>query len=222
MFPQFDLGVSHLFGDHTGFAMSRNPVWVDVRHAFIASTDGLVAALAILLVVNLLRQSPLLLTCRQISFALMAYALGPGLIVNGIFKSWWGRARPRDVLEFGGRHLFTPPLVPATECSHNCSFVSGEGSAVMAIALIVILLLWPRLSGKGRLAMLICAAVYVAFGGGLRVAFGGHFFSDVVFAALMMAVVVPATYLVIIGPGTGPADRTKSSGSKILTGRASP
>lgn len=196
-FPGTDLAVSRLFGDASGFAMARMPFWINIRNAFIASTDGLMLFLLALLAVNALREIPLLLSCRQIGFALLAYALGPGLVANGIFKSFWGRARPRNIIEFGGNRLFTPPLLPADQCSHNCSFVSGEGSAVMTVALIAVLLMWPRLKPRGRILAIIGAAAFALSGSALRVAFGGHFLSDVVFAALMMGIVVPSAWLIV-------------------------
>ena len=40
-------------------------------------------------------------------FALML-AIGPGVIVNGVFKPFWGRPRPHDTIPFGGERDFLP------------------------------------------------------------------------------------------------------------------
>ena len=66
--------------------------------------------------------------------ATTADKLGPGLVVNGILKEHWGRARPRDVTQFGGDRRFTPALVIADQCERNCSFSAGHPSAGFALA----------------------------------------------------------------------------------------
>ena len=54
--------------------------------------------------------------------------LGAGLVVNGILKDDFGRARPRDIEAFGGSSQFTPAFVVSHECDRNCSFSSGDGA----------------------------------------------------------------------------------------------
>ena len=65
---------------------------------------------------------------RLAIFLLVVLFVGPGLIVNGIWKEHWGRARPFEVQNFGGEHQYTPPMQPAQECDTNCSFVSGHAA----------------------------------------------------------------------------------------------
>ncbi|AXC49477.1 phosphatase PAP2 family protein [Paracoccus suum] len=200
--PQADLAVSNLFGTVKGFPVAHQPLWVAMRNGFILTTDGTMIALLLILVHNLVRPARARLENRAISFALLSYALGPGLVANGIFKSFWGRARPRNILEFGGQHLYSSPLLPSDQCSVNCSFVSGEGSAVTALALVALLLAWPRLGRDQRIWAVVAALLYAGCGSILRVVFGGHFLSDVIFAALMMGIVVPTTYIVVFSRET--------------------
>lgn len=199
VFPRIDLTVSHLFGSTAGFPVAHDPFWIAVRYSFIATTDGTMLVLLLVLIRNLGRPVPSILDNPRIGFALLAYALGPGLVANGIFKPLWGRARPRNILEFGGHRLFSSPLLPSDQCQANCSFVSGEGSAVSAVALIALLLLWPHLQRSGRVRATLAAILYAGSGSALRIAFGGHFLSDVIFAALMMGIVIPSTYLAVSG-----------------------
>lgn len=198
LFPGADLAASHLFGDAAGFPIAHDPPWIALRYGFIATSDGAILALALVLIRNLLRPASPLLTNAEIGFGLLAYTLGPGLVANGIFKTFWGRARPREIVEFGGHHLFSSPLLPSHECLSNCSFVSGEGSAVTCVALIAALLLWPRCGRRGRFTVVTAATCYAGCGSILRIAFGGHFLSDIIFAALLMGVVVPAIYLGVL------------------------
>jgi lipid A 4'-phosphatase len=105
--------------------------------------------------------------------------LGVGLVVHGAFKEQWGRARPVHILEFGGRHDFTPPLEPSNACETNCSFVSGHAASGFVL-LAVGLMGAPAVRRHWwRIGMLAGGAV-----GLVRVIQGGHFLSDVVFSGL--------------------------------------
>ena len=51
--------------------------------------------------------------------------LGPLLAINGILKSFWGRARPMEIFEFGGFKTFSPAGIISNQCSLDCSFASS-------------------------------------------------------------------------------------------------
>lgn len=111
------------------------------------------------------------------------FVLGPGLVVNVVFKDNWGRARPDYIVEFGGKQKFTPPLVMTDQCRRNCSFVAGHPSILFAGFALVFLMRRRRALGY---------AAVLALGGmaGLgRIMEGGHFFSDVIFAGLFVYLV---------------------------------
>ena len=66
--------------------------------------------------------------CRKKAvFVLIFLALGPGLVVNVLLKDQLGRARPREVVEFGGSHQFTQFWQPGT-AGGNSSFPSGHAA----------------------------------------------------------------------------------------------
>jgi lipid A 4'-phosphatase len=62
----------------------------------------------------------------QLAFLALAGTLGPGLVVNHVFKDNWQRARPYQVEQFGGPQQFTRAAVITDQCDNNCSFVSGH------------------------------------------------------------------------------------------------
>lgn len=68
--------------------------------------------------------------------------VGPFLIVNGIFKTFWGRARPRDIDLFGGSKAFSLPLEISNQCAWDCSFMSGH--TAVAFWLLAPALLAPK------------------------------------------------------------------------------
>ncbi len=64
--------------------------------------------------------------CNRRIFAFIALLMifGPGLVVNALFKEYWGRPRPRQTIEFGGQREHVPPLVMG-------EFVAMEGNGKM-------------------------------------------------------------------------------------------
>ena len=48
------------------------------------------------------------------------------IIINLLLKNIWGRARPGDILELGGKESFSPWYQISNACNTNCSFVSGD------------------------------------------------------------------------------------------------
>lgn len=190
LWPGLDLAATGLFyTPGQGFLLDRSPTLTTMRWAIWYLVEAAVALSCLGTVLAVFRVRLLGLPLRVWGFVALVFALGPGLLVNAILKSNWGRARPSDVVQFGGAHEFTPALLPAHECASNCSFVSGEGSASFALgvsAIVVIAALSPRL-GRKPARVLTALAVVIAFAGAAqRLMTGRHFLSDTVFAALFV------------------------------------
>ena len=111
---------------------------------------------------------------RMAAFLLAVLFVGPGLIVNGVWKEHWGRARPFETQNFGGEHQYTPPMQPAQECDTNCSFVSGHA----AMGFYWLSLAWVL----KRRYWLVVGLVLGSFVGLGRILQGNHFLSDIVFS----------------------------------------
>ena len=69
----------------------------------------------------------------EIIFLWVSSLIGLIFIVNFGLKGLWGRARPNDVLDFGGTNNFTPWYQISDQCINNCSFVSGDSSVGFAL-----------------------------------------------------------------------------------------
>jgi lipid A 4'-phosphatase len=134
-------------------------------------------------------QRPAPTSTRAALFVVLTLALGPGLLVNGIFKEIWARPRPGMVIEFGGEHRFMPWWDPRGTCDSNCSFVSGETSS--AVWMTAPAMLAPL---SWRYAALGAAALYGLGFAFIRLLVGGHFLSDVIFAAIFMGLVIWAVH----------------------------
>ncbi|MBO6896555.1 MAG: phosphatase PAP2 family protein [Shimia sp.] len=122
-------------------------------------------------------------------FVVGVYVFGPGLLVHRILKAHWGRARPDTTTEFGGDLLFTPPFEIAAQCAANCSFMSGEAAGATAFAISAYAV--TRFVRSPVLHhMLFGSALSLAVAGAfLRVVFGRHFLSDVIFSALFVSLI---------------------------------
>ena len=58
------------------------------------------------------------------------------IFINLFFKTFWGRARPNEIVEFGGEKIFSSWYQISDMCTANCSFVSGD--AAVGFSLIVL------------------------------------------------------------------------------------
>jgi len=118
---------------------------------------------------------------RYAVFILASVIIGPGLLVNGVFKENWGRPRPNQVVEFGGEHQYVPPLHMGSVQEGNASFPSGH--AAIGFSYIAFWFVWRR--RRPGLAMLSLSGAMI-LGGGMsfaRVACGAHFLSDILWSA---------------------------------------
>ncbi|MDD2581741.1 MAG: phosphatase PAP2 family protein [Desulfuromonadaceae bacterium] len=116
---------------------------------------------------------------RQGLFLVLLLALGPGLMVNMVFKDHWGRPRPREVVQLGGTEPFLQPWQPGIN-GQGRSFPSGHASA--AFYLSAPFFIYRR--SKKRLARrwLVGGVVFGLLMGYARLAQGGHFLSDIIWA----------------------------------------
>lgn len=118
--------------------------------------------------------------------------VGPGLITNVLFKENWGRARPRQIMEFGGSAEFSYPFQIVSECASNCSFVTGDAS--IGFALVAFALITPF----NRRRWIKWAVVLGAFLGLCRIVVGAHFFSDVLYSGVFNVLVALGLYRDIV------------------------
>jgi membrane-associated phospholipid phosphatase len=124
-------------------------------------------------------------TGREVFFLIATLTIGSGLIVNLGMKDHLHRPRPINVRQFGGPQEFRPWYRFNGACHKNCSFPSGEASSafwMVAPALVVP----PPI----RAPALAAALAFGVSASTLRMAFGGHFLSDVLIGALISLIVV--------------------------------
>jgi membrane-associated PAP2 superfamily phosphatase len=190
--PQLDVVISaNFFYPKTHLFSIGLETWVlrsrDVARWIVA----LIAAPAFVAIIGklLAPRKRMLVEGRAALLIVLTLGLGPGLVANTILKDHWGRSRPMDVTPFGGHDRFTAWWDPSGPCPNNCSFIAGEPSGAFWT-------LAPAAFAPPQWRLLAYGAA-LAFGvadGALRIIGGGHFFTDVVFAGVLMYLVIWAMH----------------------------
>lgn len=186
VFPGIDLGVARWFFDPPR-SFSLGDSWLgrffdtDIHFGM----EWFLVVLVGVFLYGLIRKRPYWgLTPKKFLFVALSIGLGAGLLTNVVLKDSWGRARPSQIVEFGGPKQFSPPFMRSTQCQKNCSFVSGDASLAatfMAFAVI---------AERRRRRWWIGLGSFTAVVGLMRMARGSHFLSDVVFAVIFSLMVV--------------------------------
>lgn len=137
-------------------------------------------------------------------FLVLLLIIGPGLIVNVGFKEFWGRPRPNQIAEFGGKFHHAEVGSPGNLPHGNSSFPSGHAS-------IAFYMMAPGfLAGKRRpqlaARLLIGGTCFGLCMAATRVVQGAHFASDVLWAgAIVYFTGVALSRLLLNGPLPKPA-----------------
>lgn len=127
-------------------------------------------------------------------FLVILLALGPGLIVNTIFKGHWGRPRPREIVQFGGAKEFLHPW--QNGIAHNGrSFPSGHSSG--AFYLTAPFFLFRRRKPRAAALWMSGGLIFGVLMSIARITQGGHFLSDTLWAWGMVHLTAVALYYLL-------------------------
>ena len=187
--PDLDISIAKLFYFENSHFLADEYTFIKDLRSFTKNLMIALPILSLILIIkiyidfkkrNLEKKS---LRFKKIIFTYMGFIIGPivgcGLIANLYFKDTWGRARPVHIVEFNGEKLYTPPFEKSDQCEKNCSWIGGEVSA--AFSFLTGVLIIKKSSILFRINIIF--GILVAF---CRMAMGGHFFSDNLFAAILM------------------------------------
>lgn len=178
LLPSLDLWTSNLFyRPGAGFFLGDWPAFRLIHSGLPYAVGACVVILLLLLAAAFVRRRAILgIDAHGAFFLLAALALGPGVTVNTIFKDHWGRARPSQIVVFGGDKAFSRAFVPSDQCARNCSFSAGDPAIGFYLVSVAFLLPSPRRRRTGIVAAIALGAAL----GVVRIAQGGHFLSDVI------------------------------------------
>lgn len=190
LWPGLDLWVSAAFYQPgAGFPLEQSVAFDLIRRTIWGASIGLVLLSVAGLLLAVFRIRIAGVATPVWAYILTLYALGPGFVVEWGLKGHWGRARPAQIVHFGGEASFTPFWQITDQCQRNCSFVGGESAGAMVLAIGLGLILRSHRTRLSRAwfragqAVLVGLPLLAAF---QRVATGRHFLSDVVFSLLLM------------------------------------
>lgn len=181
--PYLDLEISRYFYDGK-FISTPWLDWIFVYGLIPGQLLG-VASLAVLLGSYLFSSwRPLR---RHALYFVLSLSIGAGIIVHTALKDNWGRPRPRQIIEFGGKQEFRPYYKPNFfhQPEPSKSFTCGHCS--MGFYFFSLIFLGRRLHRKWMiyLGVILSLVLGLTLSHG-RIAQGGHFFSDVLASALIM------------------------------------
>ena len=151
----------------------------NMLYKFAAVPAALIALVALIILFVSFWQQKYAPWRKYAIFTILFIGIGPGILVNLFLKEEFGRARPREIIEFGGDQHFTEFWQPGT-AGTNSSFPSGH--AAIAFASIAP---WFIFRKKRRTIARFFLCTGLLFGvlvGIARILQGAHFVSDILWA----------------------------------------
>jgi len=188
-FPEVDLAISRLVFDETAEFYLRNDPILKIIYK---SVNVLAIAMGITVISAYLYQlyskkSIKYFDKKALVYLFMVFAFGSGVIVNLGLKQNFGRARPAEIIQFGGEKKFTPAAVVNWEYGKECdSFSCGYCS--FALGFIAFFFLFRK---RWILITALGYGLVVSLG---RILQGGHFFSDFIFSWIVMLLTAKLLY----------------------------
>ncbi|MFT7003549.1 MAG: lipid A 4'-phosphatase [Sulfurimonas sp.] len=189
-FPKIDLSIASIFYDGKEFPL--NGTWIE--ELFYHSVRPLIIIFALssigIFFYNFIKKKDVLnINTKVIIYIVLVLSIAPALIVNTTLKENWGRARPAQIIDFGGQKEFTPAFIPSNQGGY--SFSSGHSAAAFSF-------LGFALLAKRRQKLFIALALtYGIFVSLARMAAGGHFLSDVVTSFFIVYITTHILYKLI-------------------------
>lgn len=150
------------------------------RFLYNSITYITIALIAVPIIMVLIKLYYKKLTFGMIVFTVIYYlsfTAGPGVLVNAIFKNYWGRARPTQVIKDGAK--YSDFWQYNSDNSENNSFPSGHASVGFFVGV-------PLLIARKRNYGLLLSIGFGGLIGLVRILQGGHFFSDVLMAFVVV------------------------------------
>jgi len=167
-----------VFDDQIGWPGINRFPW-DFIYNYAAIPAFILFGLSLIVLLVGIAVRPLKLYRKQAIFLVLLMIIGPGLLVNVLLKDNLGRARPRELIEFGGKYEFSQ-IWEMGKTGKNSSFPSGHSS--VGFYMIAPWFLLRRQKQSQGLAWLAGGMGLGLLIGSARILQGGHFLSDVLWS----------------------------------------
>ncbi|KQC07750.1 MAG: hypothetical protein APR54_05625 [Candidatus Cloacimonas sp. SDB] len=167
---------SKFYNSETGWFLKNSQPWSFIYN--FGNLPALILSVGALLIIALSTYYEKLKKITKVSlYLILVMALGPGLLVNSILKDNWGRPRPRNIAEFGGKYQYEEVLTIDPE-SRGKSFPCGHAS--MGFYFFVLYFIFRKKNKCLAGSLLFFSLIFGSLIGLARIIQGGHFASDVI------------------------------------------
>ena len=189
-FPQIDLDAANFFYDGEAFVLKGTAFEIFFFQSVRVITGFMIFTYIFIIIHYLITKKTIFnISKKVLLYVFLVLSIAPGLIVNSVLKEHMGRARPIDIVQFGGNKEFTPAFIPSTQ--NGNSFTSGHAAAAFSMTGFALLASRRRKLWMG-VALSYGVAVIVA-----RMGAGGHFLSDNVTSFFIVFISTHILYKVI-------------------------
>ena len=199
VFWDLDLSIERkFFSNETGWFLDQKQPW-KFFHQY-GTIPGLVLTLCALICVFLsIIKSGFQSYRKFVLLLVLTSIIGAGFFVNLVMKPYWGRPRPRQIMEFGGQWTYRQPYQIGTP-GKGQSFPCGH--CTMGFIFVTLFFFWD----KSRLLSSTGGAFGLVYGfliGAGRMVQGAHFATDVIWSlGVILLVSVMLHYFVLPRFGT--------------------
>lgn len=183
--PWIDLTITGLF--YQGNGQFSDSAALQLIYTYGVIPANLTAAISGALLIGSLLYKRIAPYRPTLMYLLLTLAIGSGLITNALFKSQWGRPRPRQVEQFGGAFAFRPFYAPnfGKKSEPLRSFPCGH--CTTGFYFFSFYFLGRRTSRRWLEWLGLVTSTSLGLALSLtRIMQGGHFFTDVVCGGIVM------------------------------------
>jgi lipid A 4'-phosphatase len=195
-FTRLDISAAGAFfhpGRDDVWPVSGERLWSLLYRVTPWITGSFAVLSVVLIIIGLVRENAKRLRLYGL-FILLCVVIGPGLLINAVFKDHWGRPRPRQIVEFGGKFDYVRPFVPAR--TSGKSFPCGDSSVGFLFS--AGWWVWRRSHPRRAAASLATGLALGTTLGIGRMAAGAHFLSDVIWSGLIVYGTCHALYYYVL------------------------
>jgi lipid A 4'-phosphatase len=183
---------AHFFRAGAGWYLAKAPLWAWLYK--YGTIPGLILTLGALAVWLAGLYVPALRSWRKpCLLVVLTTVIGAGVLVNSTFKQYWGRPRPSQTIEFGGKWAYRPISSPGTP-GKGASFPCGHCTmGFVFLAMIGFRRKSRALAVSGITVGMILGVLLSA----ARIVQGAHFLSDTIWSLgiISMTVTIFHAYL---------------------------
>ncbi len=194
----------------SGWFLAKRPLWEWMYR--YGTIPGIVVTLSALLIwVAALYFESLKAWRRPCLLVVLTTIIAAGLLVNVVLKQYWGRPRPKEIIEFGGRWEYRHILPPGPS-GKGSSFPCGH--CTMGFVLLA-MISFRRQSKILAISGTVTGVVLGVLLSAARIVQGAHFVSDTIWSLGIVGMVATVLHAYFLGNNT----RKRQADAKAITGQ---